>query len=132
MENKVRYELIELEKSFSGLKSLISEIDSGDKDRYRVISLAVMIRDIYSGIERIIRYRLMEKGHDIPNGNDWHVRLLGMAFEHSLISGDDYKSLRLILSFRHRFNNGYSHNLDIEKLVPMAKFLLDLESRSAL
>ena len=78
------------------------------------------------GIERIFQIIATEIDGGLPQGEEWHKRLLlNMTIEiegvrPSVISSDLYDSLRPFLGFRHVVRQAYGFQLDEAKLEELA------------
>lgn len=96
-------------------------LNKKDLSRYEVIALGKLLQDIYSGIERILRYQLETKGIKIPKTQDWHKKLLLTAKNHDLISDEQFTTYRNLLLFRHMQIHGYGYMLNKERLIELAE-----------
>jgi len=95
-------------------------------DKYLLRVKASYLADFYMGIERIFQIIATEIDGGIPQGEEWHKRLLlNMTIEiegvrPSVISSDLYDSLRPFLGFRHVVRQAYGFQLDEAKLEELA------------
>jgi hypothetical protein len=87
---------------------------------YEVIALGTLLQNVYSGIERILRYLLQSKGIRVVKGESWHKELLIKSKEDGLLSASEFESLLELLLFRHLHTHGYSFSLDEKRLRQLA------------
>src|SRR3972149_11026974 len=91
-------------------------------DKYLLRVKASYLADFYMGIERVFQIIATEIDGGIPQGEEWHKRLLiNMTIEIEgvrppVISSGLYNSLRLFLGFRHVVRQAYGFQLDESKL----------------
>lgn len=91
-------------------------------DKYLLRVKASYLADFYMGIERIFQIIATEIDGGIPQGEEWHKRLLlNMTIEIEgvrppVISSGLYNCLRLFLGFRHVVRQAYGFQLDESKL----------------
>src|SRR3990170_4972308 len=91
-------------------------------DKYMLRVKASYLADFYMGIERIFQIISTEIDGGLPQGEEWHKRLLlNMTIEIEgvrppVISSNLYNSLRLFLGFRHVVRQAYGFQLDESKL----------------
>ena len=91
-------------------------------DKYLLRVKASYLADFYMGIERIFQIIATEIDGGIPQGEEWHKRLLlNMTIEIEgvrppVISAGLYNNLRLFLGFRHVVRQAYGFQLDESKL----------------
>lgn len=89
--------------------------------RYEVIALGKLLQDVYTGIERILRTLLEERGIKARKSEDWHKQLLLAAREQSLVSEAEGEVFRNLLLFRHMEVHGYGFMLDEKRLRQLAE-----------
>lgn len=92
-------------------------------------ALAAFLHSLYSGIENLFRRIAIEVDGGLPEGGDWHRRLLrSMAEPHAgrptVISEELHNRLLAYLEFRHLFRNIYLFRLEWER---MADLVLEAE-----
>jgi hypothetical protein len=87
---------------------------------YEVIALGTLLQSVYSGIERILRYLLQNKGIRIVKSESWHKELLIKSKEDGLLSHSEFEPLLELLLFRHLHTHGYSFSLDEKRLRQLA------------
>ena len=91
-------------------------------DKYLLRVKASYLADFYMGIERIFQIIATEIDGGIPQGEEWHKRLLlNMTIDIEgvrppVISPALYNNLRLFLGFRHVVRQAYGFQLDESKL----------------
>lgn len=91
-------------------------------DRYMLRVKASYLADFYMGVERVFQIIATEIDGGIPQGEEWHKRLLlNMTIEIAgvrppVISTVLYDRLRLFLGFRHVVRQAYGFQLDESKL----------------
>ena len=95
-------------------------------DKYMLRVKASYLADFYMGIERIFQIISTEIDGGLPQGEEWHKRLLlNMTIEIEgvrppVISTNLYNSLRPFLGFRHVVRQAYGFQLDEAKLEELA------------
>jgi len=94
--------------------------------KYEVVALGKLLQDVYSGIERVLRALLENRGFFTKKTESWHKELLLAAKEQSLVSQAEFESLRDLLLFRHMEIHGYGFMLDEKRLRQLAEPLPDL------
>lgn len=118
--SEIKAELSNILKLRDEYKEFINKYKTVDKYLLRV--KASYLADFYMGIERIFQIIATEIDGGIPQGEEWHKRLLlNMTIEIEevrppVISSDLYNSLRLFLGFRHVVRQAYGFHLDEAKL----------------
>jgi hypothetical protein len=88
--------------------------------QYEVIALGKLLQDAYTGIERILRAMLEQKGIKIKKTENWHKELLLAGREQSLLSKEQFEGFRGLLVFRHMEIHGYGFMLDEKRLRHLA------------
>jgi hypothetical protein len=91
-----------------------------DLSRYEIIALGKLLQDIYTGIERILRAILEQKGVSIKKTENWHKELLLAGKEQSLLTQEQFEGFRALLVFRHMEIHGYGFMLDEQRLRQLA------------
>lgn len=84
-------------------------------------NLALKLHNFYTGCERIFRTVATELDGSMPEGFDWHRRLLermGTAGEDrpALLAAETVRELREFLAFRHVVRNIYGFELDVTRV----------------
>lgn len=82
------------------------------------------LHNFYTGCERIFRIVASELDGALPDGYDWHKRLLDrMTVAHegrpAVISSKTARSLEKYLAFRHVVRNIYGYELEAERIVQL-------------
>jgi len=111
-ESKNIRETIDMIEELLGKKTLT---------KYETIALGKLLQDIYSGIERILRTLLENKGIATKKTESWHKELLITAKKHSVISKAEFDAFRNLLLFRHMQIHGYGFMLDEKRLRQLAE-----------
>lgn len=94
--------------------------------KYEIIALGKLLQDIYTGLERILRTVLGQKGIKTKKGESWHKELLLAAKQESIISEAELETFRNLLLFRHMEIHGYGFMLDEKRLRQLADPVPDL------
>ena len=89
--------------------------------KYETIALGKLLQDVYSGIERILRTLLENKGIATRKTESWHKELLLAAKKQSVISQVEFEAFRNLLLFRHTQIHGYGFMLDEKRLRRLAE-----------
>ena len=89
--------------------------------KYEVVALGKLLQDIYTGIERILRTLLEDRGIKTEKTESWHKELLLAAKKKTLISQAQFEAFRNLLLFRHMEIHGYGFMLDEKRLRQLAK-----------
>jgi CBS domain containing-hemolysin-like protein len=104
---------------------------------YQVIALGTLLQNAYSGVERVLRFLMQEKGIELAKSEDWHKRLLAASHEAGLVTDGEQPILAELLAFRHLHVHGYAFKLKVPRLRQLAApvpdlcrgFLNDLQNR---
>jgi hypothetical protein len=89
--------------------------------QYEVIALGKLLQDAYTGIERVLRAMLEQKGVKISKTENWHKDLLLAGREQLLLSQEQFDGFRGLLVFRHMEIHGYGFMLDEKRLRQLAE-----------
>ena len=89
--------------------------------QYEVIALGKLLQDVYTGIERILRAMLEQKGIKTRKTENWHKELLLAGREQLLLSQEQFEGFRGLLVFRHMEIHGYGFMLDEKRLRQLAQ-----------
>jgi len=89
--------------------------------KYEVIALGKLLQDVYTGLERILRTLLENKGIRTKKTESWHRELLLTAKDQSLVSQTEFETFRDLLLFRHMEIHGYGFMLDEKRLRQLAQ-----------
>jgi hypothetical protein len=87
---------------------------------YETIALGKLLQDVYTGIERILRSRLEQRGIKVPKTESWHKEILARAHRESLLTEKQLEIFRKLLLFRHLQIHGYGYMLDEQRLRELA------------
>jgi hypothetical protein len=104
---------------------------------YQVIALGTLLQNAYSGVERILRFLMQDRGVKLAKSEDWHKRLLAASHEAGLVTDGEHPIFAELLSFRHLHVHGYAFRLKLPRLRKLAApipgtcraFLSDLGKR---
>jgi len=95
------------------------------RSQYETIALGKLLQDLYSGLERILRGLLEERGVRIQKSEGWHKELLLAARKDSLVEANEFDAFSKLLLFRHVQVHGYGFALEDERLVEIARAVID-------
>ena len=95
------------------------------RSQYETIALGKLLQDLYSGLERILRSLLEERGVRIQKSEGWHKELLLAARKDSLVEANEFDAFSKLLLFRHVQVHGYGFALEDERLVEIARAVID-------
>ncbi len=93
-----------------------------EEDNFILRALGSILHDFYVAVESIFKIISVEIDESVPEGLDWHLKLLKqMVLEISgirppVISRETWKKLDKYRAFRHVFRNVYGFNLDSIRL----------------
>ncbi|MBP7052199.1 MAG: hypothetical protein KBE65_14400 [Phycisphaerae bacterium] len=96
------------------------------RSQFETIALGKLLQDVYSGLERILRALLEERGVRIEKGERWHKDLLLAARKESFLSPSEFEAFRKLLLFRHVEVHGYGFTLEDERLAALACSVIDI------
>jgi len=85
-----------------------------------VAGLGTCLHNVYSGIERMLRYQLSQRGIQALKAETWHKDLMQKARTEGLLDQAQYEGLRELLLFRHAYVHGYAHLFDEQRLRALA------------
>jgi uncharacterized protein YutE (UPF0331/DUF86 family) len=111
----------ESENTLQSVEMLQELLDKGMLTKYEVIALGKLLQDVYTGVERILRTVLEQKGVAIKKTETWHKELLLAAREQSIVSPMQFDAFRNLLLFRHIQVHGYGFMLDEKRLRQLAE-----------
>jgi hypothetical protein len=121
LSKRIEIELNEIEK-------LINRIDIGLKkakqssDDYYIDSVALNLHGLYSSIEKIFIIIAENIDNELPDGKDWHIKLIEQMIKEvkntrpAIISKELAGKLDEYRGFRHIVRNVYSYNFKAEKI----------------
>ena len=110
-------------------KSCASSITPTTTDPAALALLAVDIHRWYTGLETALE-RVERTFGSLPSGGDWHFELLcGAALDIAgvrppILPAAVIGPLREVLRFRHFFRHAYAVELDAQRLLSVAAFLV--------
>jgi hypothetical protein len=120
LQSEIDHELDKLKKLVQEQNSIENEYDSSP-DSTIVRALASITHDFYTGIEQIFETIALEMEGTLPEGDQWHRRLLArMASDiddirPAVISESLEETLDEYLRFRHVFRHSYGFELQWNK-----------------
>ncbi|WP_008314701.1 hypothetical protein [Leptolyngbya sp. PCC 6406] len=125
---EIHQDLADLEQILANTQALMAKVQAtGDRDYLGTIALN--LHGFYSGAERIFREVALSIDDTLPEGSDWHRRLLRqMASEvpdvrPRLLEDATLKSLNELCAFRHVVRNVYTFELIPERVEALAEML---------
>lgn len=125
---QIRQDLTELETLVQQTTRLLEKIlDTGDEDYLGTVALN--LHSFYTGVERIFREIAQRIDGAIPEGADWHRRLLRQMsaevpnLRPPVISTETRVALDEYCAFRHVVRNIYTLNLRLERVQHLATTL---------
>ncbi len=96
------------------------------RSQYETIALGKLLQDLYSGLERILRGLLEERGIRVQKSERWHKDLLLAARKDSLVDANEFDAFSKLLLFRHVQIHGYGFTLEDERLAEIARAVADV------
>lgn len=121
LREDIRYELTQIDELVQLTTEKYHSI-STSLSIWETAGMGKAISDFYTGIERIFLKIATKIDQDVPEGEDWHIQLIGRMHREieqirpAVISKDTGKRLREYLGFRHLFRNLYGMDLDWEEM----------------
>jgi uncharacterized protein YutE (UPF0331/DUF86 family) len=97
-----------------------------ERSLYETIALGKLLQDLYTGLERILRTLLEDKGFREEKTESWHKNLLLAAKRHCLVSENEFEAFSKLLVFRHVQVHGYGFMLEDERLVEIGRSVTDV------
>ena len=88
---------------------------------YEAIALGTCLQNVYTGVERILRCHLLERGIRIPASEYWHKELLQRSHKEGIVTDGEYNRLEELLGYRHMHVHGYGYMLKQERLRELAE-----------
>lgn len=126
LASRARLELDEVERVLERARDEWEEARRSNDDRY-LDGVALNLHGFYSGIERIFTLIAETLDNSLPQGENWHVRLLEQMtravpnVRPAVISKSVCKQLDEYRGFRHVVRNVYTYHLDPRKLEKLVK-----------
>jgi len=107
-----------------------------EKSVVELAAIGTFLRNIYNGIENILKQILKAKGTEIPRSDSWHKDILNLSESLKIISERLSDSLYECLTFRHFFVHAYgfmlneAHLEDLANTIPeiWSQFLSEIEN----
>lgn len=131
---RIRQESGELQRAIDRALGLLEKAESrGELDL--LDGVALNLHSFYAGVERIFEDIAQEIDGAVPQGADWHRKLLvQMAAEvrdtrPAVISRATYQCLDEYLRFRHVVRNAYTFNLRPERVEELTQELHPCHAR---
>lgn len=114
---KIMFEISQIEKLISESQPLRDLCKLKTLDFIELSAAAMVLHSFYNGIENIILMILKNYNEKIPNGYNWHMELLEMAFtkngDRDIIFNNEIKyQLEEYRKFRHLVRHIYNYKLD--------------------
>ncbi len=129
LKARVKEDLCSMENLLLELreKRIIKDVSNScvvvvDEDSFILRAVGSILHDFYVAVESIFKIISAEIDESVPEGTDWHIKLLKqMMLEITgvrpvVISRETWKKLDKYRSFRHVFRNVYGFNLDSVRL----------------
>jgi len=91
---------------------------------YELAAMGTFLHNAYSGVERILRCRLAERGNLPKADESWRKTLLRRSLETSFLTEAQHTALFDLLQFRHFYIHGYAHQLDDVRIRQIAESAL--------
>lgn len=121
LRTEIDQELKELERLEEEIFNYLEQLDH-EPENMELRALGSSIHDFYSGVEKIFELIAENIDEDIPEGKDWHNRLLMRmqgeveGIRPPVITEELKESLEEYLRFRHLFRNIYGYKLKWSRL----------------
>lgn len=133
LKKDIKIELENLERLISQMQDLIGRI-SQEPDFVVTRATGSILHDFYCGIEKIFERIAINLDNHMPEGEDWHIKLLSQMgqskkYRKAIIDSDLLQGLKEYLRFRHLFRNIYGFELKWEKIRPLCLRLNDVYNK---
>jgi uncharacterized protein YutE (UPF0331/DUF86 family) len=125
MSAEADYLRAERESILQTLRLVEDLLAKSTRSQYETIALGKLLQDLYSGLERILRGLLEERGVRIQKSEKWHKELLLTARRDSLVEANEFDAFSKLLLFRHVQVHGYGFALEDERLIEIASEVID-------
>jgi hypothetical protein len=114
---KVTFEISQIEKLISESQPLLNLCKLRTPDFIELSAAAMVLHSFYNGIENILLMIFKNYGEKLPNGYNWHMELLEMAFiqngDRNIIFNSELKyQLEEYRKFRHIVRHIYNYKLN--------------------
>jgi hypothetical protein len=126
MSAEADYLRAECESILQTLRLVEDLLAKPTRSQYETIALGKLLQDLYSGLERILRGLLEERGVRIQKSDRWHKDLLLAARRDSLVEANEFDAFSKLLLFRHVQVHGYGFMLEDARLVEIARSAADV------
>jgi len=83
------------------------------------IGTATLLQNLYTGMERILRFLLQARAIKVPPSGSWHKDLLARAVEGGIITHVLADNLMQLLLFRHVHVHGYAFRIEASRIQPL-------------
>jgi hypothetical protein len=123
---RIRQELEELQRVLGRIQEGW-ELFRRSNDDFYLDSVALNLHGFYSGFERLFTHIAEIVDDDLPQGEDWHKRLLEQmkneipGIRPAVISTETWEILDDLRKFRHVIRNVYTHHLDSVRIGKLVK-----------
>lgn len=123
---RIRQELEELQRVLNRIQDGWERSRRSNDDHY-LDGVALNLHGFYSGVERIFTHIAEIVEDDLPQGEEWHKRLLGQmkneipGIRPAVISTETWEILDDLRKFRHVIRNVYTHHLDPVRIGKLVK-----------
>lgn len=108
------------------LQFMADLLGKGERSVYETIALGKFLQDLYTGLERILRGLLEDKGVHVEKTESWHKNLLLAARKNSIVDETEFDTFGKLLLFRHIQVHGYGFTLEDARLVEIARSATDV------
>ena len=116
-----------LQAEMENIEQVLKELPGNDLlpnlSSLELAGVAALIHNFYNGLENILKQIFISRGMELPHSPSWHRDLVNIAASNNIISSSTAKQLRQYLAFRHFFSQGYSFDLDKERIIPLVSSL---------
>ena len=102
------------------LELIADVLNKRARSPYETIALGKLLQDLYTGLERVVRARLVGEGIQVEKTESWHKDLLLAARENSIVDEGEFDAFGKLLLFRHVQVHGYGFMLEDARLVEIA------------
>lgn len=127
-------ELENLRRLVDEMRELLKKIKN-EPDFITTRAAGSIIHDFYCGIEKIFERIALNIDGNLPQGEDWHTKLLLQMTQplskkrDEVLDHDSMQSLKELLRFRHLFRNIYGFELKWAKIKPLCLKLEEIYDR---
>ncbi|MEM8545231.1 MAG: hypothetical protein AAGF66_14730 [Cyanobacteria bacterium P01_H01_bin.119] len=122
---EINRDLADLERLVEQTQALMSKVQStGDEDYLGTVALN--LHGFYAGVERIFRDVALTVDGSLPDGADWHRRLLRQMaavvpeIRPAVVSSTTLQKLTELCAFRHVVRNVYTFDLIPNRIEALA------------